>query len=97
VTSVDRVAVAKRYLRRKYADDVEGLKALAESVAVGAFTSVTITGNGYEGGSATGQITFEPLEYLAAVEGVIAELDEDAPQDGASTVLSDFSQRPVMT
>jgi len=97
VSPADRIATAKRYLRRKYADNIEGLKTLAETVASSAFSSVTITGNAYEGGSANGQITFEPLEYLGAVEELIAELDPDSPQPAASVIHTDYSCRMVET
>lgn len=97
MTSAERILTAKKYLRRKYATDLPGLKALAESVAEGAFEAVTLTGNGYEGGNAQGQITFEPMEYLGAVEDIIAELDEDAPAPASLVMHSDFSSRPVQT
>jgi hypothetical protein len=97
MTSAEKINTAKSYLRRKYATNVQGLKALAEQVATGAFEAVTITGNGYEGGTAQGQLTFEPMEYLAACEQLIQELDEDAPQPPSLVMHSDFSCRRVET
>lgn len=97
MTSADRIQAAMRYLRRKYAANIPGLKALADQVAVEAFDAVTITGNGYEGGNASGMLTFERLEYLSAVENLICELDPDAPQPAALVMYSDFSSRPVQT
>lgn len=97
MTSADRIQAAMRYLRRKYAADLPGLKSLADQVATGAFDAVTITGNAYEGGNASGLLTFEPLEYLSAVESLIAEIDPDAPQPAALVMHSDFSTRPVLT
>jgi hypothetical protein len=97
MTSAERIVAAKKYLRRKYAADLDGLKTLADSIATGAFEAVTITGNQYEGGGADGQITFEPLEYLAAVEDVIADIDPAAPAPASLVMHSDFSQRPVTT
>ena len=97
MSPADRISVAKRYLRRKYANDLEGLKTLAETVAGSAFSTVTITGNAFEGGSANGQITFEPLEYLGAVEDLIAELDPEAPAQASSVIHTDYSCRPVET
>lgn len=98
MTSAERILAAKKYLRRKYVEDVAGLKALAETIASGAFEFVTITGNSYEGGSANGQISFEPLEYLSAIEDIIAELDPDGVPAPAPLVMhSDFGCRPVLT
>lgn len=97
MTSADRIQAAKRYLRRKYASNVDGLKALADKVAEGAFESVTITGSGYEGGSDSGMITFEPLEYIAALEDIISELDSESPQPATMRVESDFSQRNALS
>lgn len=97
MTSAERIWAAKSYLRRKYKDNVDGLKTLADQVASSGFDAVTITGNGYEGNNASGQITFEPLEYLSAIEAIIAELDPDSPQPGPLLMHSDFSERPVET
>jgi len=72
------IQTAKRYLRRKYADNIPGLKQLAEDVVRnGAFDAVTITGNVYEGGSGQGQLTFSPIAYLEAIESLLAELDPE--------------------
>lgn len=81
-----RIATVKQYLRRKYAGDVNGLKALANQVAESAVAAVTITGQTFEGGSAQGTVTFEKLAYLAAVEAVILELDSDAPRPSIAAV-----------
>jgi hypothetical protein len=97
MTSAERITAAKKYLRRTYAENLPGLKALAETIAAGAFEAVTITGNNYEGGGATGQITFEPLEYLSAVEDVIADLDPDAPAPASLVMHATFGHRPVLT
>lgn len=83
------------FLRRKYAADLPGLKALAEKVAGSSFKAVTITGNSFEGGSAQGVITFEPLEYLGACEEILLELDPDAPAPAGSTVEAVFHTRYV--
>lgn len=96
MTSADRVATAKKYLRRKYQGNVAGLKTLVDTIAEDAFETVTITGSGYEGGNDSGQITFEKLEYLSALEDVISEMDSTVPQPAATCVLSDFSQRNAL-
>jgi len=98
MTSTEQILVAKKYLRRKYANDATGLRLLADTIATGAFEAVTITGNSYEGGSASGQITFEPLAYLSAVEDVIAEIDPDnVPAPAPMVMESTFCHRPVLT
>jgi hypothetical protein len=96
MTSADRIQAAKRDLRRKYSENVDGLKALADKVAEGAFEAVTITGSGYEGADDSGQITFEPMEYIAALEDLISDLDPDSPQPANMRVESDFSQRNAL-
>lgn len=97
MTTAERILAAKKYLRRKYAGNLPGLKALAEQVAESAFDAVTITGNSYEGGNAAGQISFEPLEYLSAVEDVIAEMDSSAANVAPLVMHSSFAYRPVLT
>ena len=77
-----RIETLKSYLRRKYAADLVGLKALADTAVENATDPVTITGQTFEGGGHSGQITFEPMAYLAAVEAVIMELDPTAPLPG---------------
>lgn len=98
MTSADRILAATKYLRRKYAGKLEDLKILAESVAAGAFDKVTITGNAYEGGSASGEVTFAALEYLSAVEDVIADMDDSVAALAAPMVMhATFAHRPVLT
>lgn len=86
----ERIATLKRYLRRTYAANVPGLKSLAASVAERATKAVTITGQTFEGGSAQGTVTFEPMAYLAAIEDVIAELDDSAPLAAPNSALIRF-------
>ena len=88
-----RIATATRYLRRRYAGDANGLRKLADTVVTnGAFEHVQITGQGFEGGQASGQLVFEPLAYLAAIEALILELDPaSAPAVPSPSRLADFS------
>ena len=65
----------KQYLRRTYASDVPGLRALAEQLVKELSDTVTITSQSFEGGSHSGQITMPPGLKLQAVEELIAELD----------------------
>lgn len=89
--SAAKIQTLQRALRRKYANDVLGLKKLWEQVFGCSTEFVLINGNAYEGGSASGVVLFEPLEYLAAVEALLSELDPTgtplAPPAGA---LADF-------
>lgn len=91
-----RIETAKRYLRRTYYNNVNGLKELAERIwnQHGAVDAVTITGQTFEGGQAQGQLTFEPLAYLAAVEELIAELDPDnTPPERPNVTVAQFGPR----
>ena len=97
MTSGEKIVAAKKYLRRKYQNNVQGLKELADKVATDAFEAVTITGNAYEGGSAQGVLVFSSIEYLGAIEDLIAEFDPEVPQPDPMIIYSDFSSRPVQT
>ena len=91
----DRIDAYKTYLRRKYAEDLPGLKTLAdELIANGALDEVTITSNSFEGGSAQGQVAFDPMAKLKAVEEIIAELDDDAPLPAPDRAFARFSCPP---
>lgn len=89
--SAAKIQTLQRALRRKYAADLLGLRTLWGQVFNASTEFVMINGNAYEGGSATGVVLFEPLEYLAAVEALLTELDPTgtppAPPSGA---LADF-------
>ncbi len=58
--------------------NVAELRALATSLASDAGEVVTITGTGMEGGNASGAVTGNKLEMLAAVEELLLELDDTA-------------------
>lgn len=76
----DRIEAYKNRLRRKYAGDLVGLKALADEVDNDGATDPTIlTGQNFEGGGHTSQVAFDPMAKLAAIEAVIAEMDPTAP------------------
>ncbi len=68
-----KIEYAKAYLRRTYATDNAGLRALAATTFAEATDSVTITTTGFEGGSAGGQVTFEKALLGIAIEEVLAE------------------------
>lgn len=93
-----RIETVKQYLRRTYASNVDGLKLLAENLVRngGATDAVTITGQSFEGGQAQGQLTFEPLAYLGAIESLILELDPTyTPSAPSRTLHLNFGFRPV--
>lgn len=84
--SAENISTAKRYLRRKYATDLVGLKRLADQVASEALgDAVTLTGQSAEGASHTGVLVFARIDYLAAIEQVIAEIDPDATPSPAES------------
>ncbi|MDR1284517.1 MAG: hypothetical protein LBK99_27455 [Opitutaceae bacterium] len=91
------IQIAIQDLRRRYGPrpgktaDTTGLHALADKLGDSAFEEVTITGNAYEGGSATGEVAFPRLAYLGAVNALITELDPAAPQAPSCVRHADFS------
>jgi hypothetical protein len=90
-----KLLTAKQYLRRKYSADLPGLKALAETIAGGAFEAVTITGNQFEGQQAQGALVFPAIMYLAAIEALIIELDPATITAPSRTFIPDFSRRAI--
>lgn len=76
-TTATALAAYKQYLRRTYASNVPGLRALAEQLVAELTDNVTITSQTFEGGSHSGQITMPPGLKLAAVEELIIELDTE--------------------
>lgn len=70
-----QIQIVTTALRRKYFNDLVGLKKLWDRVFSEATEFVEITGTAFEGGSSTGSLIFERLAYLAAVEAVLSELD----------------------
>lgn len=89
------IATAKKYLRRKYASDLTGLRALADKIAEEALgDAVTLTGLSAEGGSQTGQLVFPRIDYLAAIEDVIREIDPDYVESPAEATRAVFRQVP---
>ena len=88
-----RIETYKTFLRRKYADDLEGLQELIDELGAGAAgESVVITQSVFEGGQASGQVTLEPMAKLKAALDVQAELDPDVAEDEpAPTRFADHS------
>lgn len=94
MTDADAIYAAKLYLRRVFASNLTGLKALASTVAAEAFDSVTLTGQSFEGGSHTGQLVFPRLAYLRAIEELIIELDPASVPPAASSTSAFYRFRP---
>lgn len=93
-----KIREVSRYLRRKYATDIDGLKALIDGIAEGGFEAVSITGQSYEGSNVQGQLVFEPLAYLKAAQDVLAELDPtNTPDDPPGVTHADFSRSAILT
>lgn len=83
----------EKYLRRRYATNLAGLKALADKYwADTSEDTVTITGQSFEGGQANGMITCPRGLLLDVVEDLIAELDPDnAPRLRPTSSVARFS------
>jgi hypothetical protein len=73
-----KIDAAKAHLRREYSDNAEGLAALKQ-LARDAFSeatdTVTLTSTSFEGGAGSGQITFDKMILLVALNELIAERD----------------------
>lgn len=72
-----KIETVKSYLRRTYPVSSDGSIATLQSLATQAYasatSSVTLTSTSSEGGSQSGQITFEKMSMLAALEELLAE------------------------
>lgn len=80
-------------LRFKATGDLTGLRKLFVEVSAGATRFVEITGNSYEGGSASGAVVLERLEYLDAVQSLLREMDpalDLAAQQPPTSTFADF-------
>lgn len=85
------IAAIKLYLRRKYAGRVNELKAFADQVFAEASDEVVITSNSFEGGSASGQVRYNKMDLLQAIEELLVEAGE-APLGGRQAmVYADWS------
>ena len=89
-----KLETIKQYLRRKYASDLAGLKTLADTIAASATESVTLTGQTFEGSSHQGVLVFASIDYLAAIEAVIMEIDPSPVIPPPSNTHAAWSYRP---
>jgi hypothetical protein len=85
VTDADKKTALRRYLRRKYGNDLPGLRAVCDDLALKGMEPVTINSLSSDGGSSAGQITTDPLLFLAAAEEVLRELDPNSEQELGET------------
>jgi hypothetical protein len=96
--SAAKIATLKQGLRLKYTGNPDGLRALWSRVFDESTEFVELTGNAYEGGSASGTHILHRLEYLAAVQDILAELapttTPSAPPPGT---FADFRANWVQT
>lgn len=91
-----RLVYVKSFLRRQYATNVAGLRALAQEVFDAATEEVVITSQGFQGGSASGQVQFDKTLLGLAIEELIAELDPTNAVTGLDgSAHLDFSQRCI--
>ena len=103
VQSADAFATIYAYLRRTYyvatagTWDAAKLTALATQVFTCATKEVVITGTCSEvGGAASGQVKFDKMVYLQAIEALLAEECADSlpPADPCGTITN-FGCRPL--
>lgn len=91
-----KINTIKQGLRMKYRTDLTGLRRLWETVFAGSTEFVEITGTSFEGGSANGVQVLDRLEYLAAVQAILLELDPDTtPAPPAGNAYANFSCGPL--
>ena len=75
MTDREKIEYAKSYLRRT--KSLPELKQLADDVYNAATQTITLRSGAFEGGSHSGDITFEKALLGQAIEELIAETDPD--------------------
>lgn len=94
--AADNIYTAKLHLRRKFANDLPGLRALANEVADEALgDAVTLTGQAFEGGSHSGQLVFPRIDYLRAIEETLLFLSPTQTFDPAAATTAVFRASPA--
>ena len=81
----------KQWLRFKSLSD---LQALSNTIAALAVEEVTITGTAADGGSASGEVAFPRLDYLACIMDVRRELGDYPLNADGSIVSRQLGTRP---
>ena len=79
----------KNFYRRKFPNDLVGLKAEADRVFAASFDEVTVTTTGFEGGHVGGQVKFNKAYAHVALEELIEELEPTTlpPQRASGSVI----------
>lgn len=96
--SAAKIAVLKQGLRIQYTSDPAALRVLWSRVFNESTEFVELTGNAYEGGSASGTHILHRLEYLAAVQDILAELDPPStPSAPPPGTFADFRANWMQT
>jgi hypothetical protein len=98
---VDHYEAVLAYLRDKYWDadeeewDVAELRTMRDTAFAAATRTVTITSTSTEaGGAGAGEITFDKMTLVAALNDLIAEADPSSlPPPRGGGFQADFSQR----
>lgn len=85
-SDAEQLRYAKRYLKRT--KSLAELKSLADTVFTSSTETVTLTSNSYEGGAASGQVTFRKDILGQAIEDLIQELDPTVVPPVARQVMS---------
>lgn len=91
----NHIETAKQYMRRRFT--LSKLETLADELWDIATDDVTITSQGFEGGNASGVLTFPKIDLLQAVEELILEKKPDSAQPGGRNLKPNFAQRIVQT
>lgn len=102
---VDHYETVLAYLREEYWDaeeeewDVDALRALRTTAFAAATRTVTITSTSTQaGGAAAGEVTFDKMTLVAALNELIAEADPASqPPPRGRGFQVDFSQRASRT
>ncbi len=94
-SDADKLLTAKQYLRRKWS--LEKLKTEADNLFDLATEEVTITSQGFEGGSSSGSVSYPKILLMQAIEELILEKDEDAPRAPSGSIYPDYSGRRITT
>ncbi len=96
--SAAKIETLKQGLRIKYTGNPGGLRQLWAKVFEQSAEFVEITGNAYEGGSASGTLVLARLVYLGPVQAVMAELDPTGtPSAPPTSTFADFRNNWVQT
>lgn len=96
--SAAKIETLKQGLRIKFTGNAGGLRELWAKVFEQSAEFVEITGNAYEGSSASGTHILHRLEYLRAVQDILAEIDPaGTPVAPPTSTFADYRTSWVQT